>query len=342
MGKHENTLEDRYTKFLQCAKSLHGNRYNYDKVEYVDNNTPVIIECEVHGYFKQRPRSHAIEGKGCKLCGRKRNKIVKLKTDNLKIDRSKKIIHKSPKRNKEMFISISIAKYGDRFDYSKLHYINSTTKITLICKKHGEFVTTPPQHLRKNGNGGCILCSRSLISIKNTGTLAEFLLKAKNIHGDKFTYGNSVYINQSTPIIVTCKLHGDFEVRPKSFLRKSSLGLCPKCPKSGGVGWRKSSFINRANGRLCNLYIIKCEGNDEIFYKVGITLRSIYNRFETKHSMPYKYSVIHTICSNAEYIWNLEHLYHKKLIKFHYTPKIKFGGSMRECFSSVDDVLKEL
>src|SRR5690606_23046357 len=45
-------------KFIEQAKQLYGEKYNYSEVKYVNNKTKVIIKCHIHGAFKQNPRVH--------------------------------------------------------------------------------------------------------------------------------------------------------------------------------------------------------------------------------------------------------------------------------------------
>ena len=56
----------RYTteEFITKAKTVHGNKYDYSRVVYVDSVTPVSIVCPEHGEFKQRPAMH-LSGRGC-------------------------------------------------------------------------------------------------------------------------------------------------------------------------------------------------------------------------------------------------------------------------------------
>ena len=56
----------------------------------------------------------------------------------------------------EEFIAKAKAVHGDRYDYSKVEYVNNQTKVCIICKKHGEFWQTPKSHLNSNG---CHMCS---------------------------------------------------------------------------------------------------------------------------------------------------------------------------------------
>lgn len=118
--------------FIKKAKDIHGNKYDYSKVEYKGNKIKTFIECSKHGIFKMKPNCH-LNGYGCPRCsGRGKT------TDDF-IHEAKKI-------------------HNDEFDYSKVEYVSTYKKIIIICKKHGEFKQTPNQHL----NGGrCPKCSES-------------------------------------------------------------------------------------------------------------------------------------------------------------------------------------
>ena len=97
-------------KFIERAKLIHGDRYDYSMVEYVNIYTKVKIICSEHGEFKQLPNNH-LSGKGCPSCGEQ-----KLTTDQF-IERAKSI-------------------HGDRYDYSMVEYVNTNNKVTVICSDH--------------------------------------------------------------------------------------------------------------------------------------------------------------------------------------------------------------
>lgn len=63
MGKPRKTLE----QFIEQAKNIHGDRYDYSKVLYVNINTNIIITCPTHGDFKQLPQNH-LKGATCIKC----------------------------------------------------------------------------------------------------------------------------------------------------------------------------------------------------------------------------------------------------------------------------------
>jgi len=126
------TTEQAIEKF----KKIHGNKYDYSLVNYIDSKTKIQVVCNLHGIFNITPANH-INNKGCKLCGN----ILGGQKQTLSQD---EIIKK--------FVAI----HGNEYDYSLVEYKNSTTKIKVICKLHGEFMITPSSHLNKSG---CKLCA---------------------------------------------------------------------------------------------------------------------------------------------------------------------------------------
>lgn len=182
-------------EFIERARSVHGDKYDYSKVEYTGALNKVIITCAKHGEFHQIANNH-ISGSGCEVCGR----------------------HSSTKS----FIIKSKSIHGDKYDYSKVEYKNAHTKVCIICPKHGEFWQAPNSHL--NGKG-CFRC------VDHKQTLNEFIQKAKSIHGDRYDYSNVEYEHSQKYITIVCPIHGKFKQTPNSHL--SNRG-CPKCNCSKG------------------------------------------------------------------------------------------------------------
>lgn len=123
--------------FIEKARKVHGDKYDYSKVEYVNSYTKVCIICPKHGEFWQRPNDH-LKGKGCRMCDNERKMKIKYSTNDI-IERFKKV-------------------HGNYFDYSKFIYAGIINKSTIICPKHGEFETTPHDHLKGHG---CPKCNQS-------------------------------------------------------------------------------------------------------------------------------------------------------------------------------------
>lgn len=137
--------------FIEKAKMCHGDKYDYSKVEYVNNNTKVCIICPEHGEFWQTPHNHLRYG--CKECRNQNNRTVNLKT-------------------KEDFISKANLVHSNKYDYSNIDYVNRTTKICIICPKHGKFYQKPCDHLSKQG---CPICHSSHMETE----IREFLIYKK-------------------------------------------------------------------------------------------------------------------------------------------------------------------
>ena len=94
------------------------------------------------------------------------------------------------KKTTEEFIQDAIKVHGDRYDYSKVEYINNRTKVTIICKVHGKFTQLPPSHLTGKG---CSKCGRLICGKKLTMDCKLFIKKAKEVHGDKYDYSKVEY-----------------------------------------------------------------------------------------------------------------------------------------------------
>lgn len=112
-------------------------------------------------------------------------------------------------------------------------------------------------------------------------------------------------------------------------------------------GWGKSFFKEKCiknNNGLGILYILECWDKDkkETFIKIGITSRSIKQRYNSKSSMPYNYKVLHEIIGSPEYIFDLETLLHNESKNYKYIPTRQFNGSSKECFKIVDSHMKNL
>jgi len=107
---------------------------------------------------------------------------------------------------KEKFILKAKAKFNIQYSYENVEYINSSSKIKILCNKHGKyFEQIPAEHLR--GKIGCNLCTRN----PKIDT-AFFINKAKEIHKDRYDYTETKYINANTKVKIICDKHGIFEV----------------------------------------------------------------------------------------------------------------------------------
>lgn len=185
-------------QFIKDSILFHGNKYNYGLVNYINNNTNVRIICLIHGEFDQCPRSHLM-GRGCPYCSKYKSTF-----DN--------------------FINKANLIHGNKYIYSNVNYIDSVTKVKIICPEHGEFEQKPDGHL--NGKG-CSLCGGS-----KKKTTEEFINMSVEIHGNKYDYSLVNYKNTMTKVSIVCPIHGIFKMKPNNHIVKKQC--CPKCNISKG------------------------------------------------------------------------------------------------------------
>lgn len=134
------------------------------------------------------------------------------------------------------FIEKSTTIHSNKFDYSLVEYKNHKSPVIIICKIHGEFLQQPRAHLAGNG---CISCSK-----KKKKSTEEFIEDAIKVHGDVYDYSNVVYIGAKTPVIITCKSHGDFNQSPTNHLSGRGCKLCSSNVSKLSNKWLNSLNIN--------------------------------------------------------------------------------------------------
>lgn len=242
-----------YKKILKINKQLiskFGTKYTWQKAYFLDENTELKICCKTHGYFKATTtellnRKH----KGCPKC---------------QLPKKKPFIYKGIIYNRKSFIQACEQANGDKFDYSQTVFRGFKTPIIVKCKKHSYLrVKTPHTHLTPTG---CPKCRGE----KTRLTTKEFVQRAIAKHGTTYLYTKSKYKTARDPIIVTCRVHGDFTVNKASDHYINGTG-CPKCNAGG--------FQNNLPGMLYYLSI-----NNGQAYKIGITNSTVQARFGSEFS----------------------------------------------------------
>ena len=191
-------------QFIEKANKIHNNKYDYSKANYINAKTKVCIICPVHGEFWQTPDHHLNKKAGCSECA--------------KLSRAKK-----QTKTIEQFIKDADLVHNNKYDYSLVDYKNSDTKIKIICPIHGVFEQAPNSHL---SGCGCPECKGGVKL-----TTEQFIEKAKTIHGDKYDYDLTKYINAKNNVKIICPKHGLFEQNAHNHLMGQG---CPKCKSSHG------------------------------------------------------------------------------------------------------------
>ncbi len=183
---------------IKQFKEVHGDRYDYSKVIYINTNSKVEIICSKHGSFYKKPSKHKL-GAGCPDCKKiEHGNKLRLSTEDV------------IKQFKEV--------HGDKFDYSLVDYKTTHTKVKIICSVHGEFEQSPSAH--KNGFG-CAKCAG-----KGQLSTEEVIKQFREIHGNKYDYSLVDYTKHENKLKIICPEHGEFEQSASS--HKAGSG-CPVC-----------------------------------------------------------------------------------------------------------------
>ena len=203
---------------------IHHNKYNYEKALYYNMHTKFIVTCPEHGDFLIAPAGHK-NGKGCKECGSIRA-ATKRRSSTEQFLKKAKII-------------------APMYDYSKVKYITSDVKVTIVCSIHGDFFITPNKLL---SGRRCPHCKGQRIADITTKPYVQFLAEANTLHNNKYTYVETTYVNSKTPMAIVCPEHGVFYQNPDVHL--NGRHGCKKCANKLASETNRSNtleFSNKAN-----------------------------------------------------------------------------------------------
>lgn len=110
--------------------------------------------------------------------------------------------------------------HNDFYNYENVVFTSSSSKVSITCPRHGRFM----QSLRTHSSGrGCPSCAKE----KQRKTTDQFIREAKEVHGDRYDYSLVDYKTNSTHIIITCDIHGEFKQLPYQHVNLKSG--CPEC-----------------------------------------------------------------------------------------------------------------
>jgi len=223
-------------EFVQKARAVHGNKYDYSNIVYINAVTKIKIKCFMHGNFKQLPYVH-LKGSGCTKCENDKKKS----TTNEFIKKAKNT-------------------HGDKYDYSQVNYKSAHAKVKIICPKHGEFEQVANLHIRGHECMQCSVKKRSTLRAKD---LKNFIRDAKKIHSDKYDYSISIYKNSATKLKILCKKHGVFEQRPADHLKGCG---CPKCKSSKGEIKIFNIFVKNNINFKSEHHLKNCNYKKKLFF----------------------------------------------------------------------------
>lgn len=209
--------------FLTKARRVHGNRYVYDSVAYLDCKTAVEIRCPVHGSFWQTPDSHINKKAGCPECGtasRAKNQALTL----------------------EGFLTKAAEVHGERYDYGAVAFDRSTDSVTIGCPVHGPFRQRVSNHL---AGRGCQRCAHKTVGSANAIDQSGFLARAVQVHGERYDYHGVRYSKSRDKVSIRCPEHGLFEQCPNNHLMGKG---CPVCGCSQSAAEDEIERLIQAEG----------------------------------------------------------------------------------------------
>ena len=272
-------------EFIKKAREVHGDRYDYSKVRYVDAKTDVCIICPIHGEFMQRP-SHHTAGHGCTKCASEINAAKmrvwteeKCREEASRYSEMKsfrtlsedaynaalkhhwlknytwltyKIDVSKTKKKRQSYTQEEIIEklrsiFGERYGYDKVVYKAMKVPITLVCHEkeangveHGEFSMRPDNIF--SSNQACPKCYDARRSRLQRKPIEKFIEEATKVHGGLYEYHKVNYINTNTKVCIVCPIHGDFWQTPSSHLRGKG---CPHC-SGNAKKWNKETCEQEA------------------------------------------------------------------------------------------------
>ncbi len=312
MGCKQCAIEDKRNKaregFIKRANKVHSNKYNYDKMIYVNMKSDIIVTCPIHGDFNIISGNH-INGTGCKGCkGPKETfteKVKRIHPDyiytklNYKNPRTDIIVtckkhgnfiirpnillsgkgckqcekEETQKVDEENFFIQAPQVHNDKYNYDKVEYKHNKINVIITCPIHGDFEQQPNNHIR---GSGCPACGRD----NKKYTTTEFITSALAKHNNLYSYSNTIYTGSDNKVVITCPIHGDFEQVAGSHLHGAG---CLKCA-------REKSGELKYKGKKTTIYYVYFP--DYNLYKIGLTRKTIHNRFASEIKNNIKIDII--------------------------------------------------
>jgi hypothetical protein len=220
-------MDPKTEEFIQKARFVHGNRYDYNNSVYFGYYHKIAIRCLQHGEFIQT-RSNHLNGRGCPACGKA------ISMGKLDLVQS---------RGGTEFERRVRAIHGVKYGYSLVRYVDPDTFVIIVCPIHGEFQQAPRGHLERHGCKQCGISksAESLIQAR----AANFVERARKLHGDLYNYDGFTYHRANTKSVITCGAHGQFLQSPDLHLQGHGCPVCgviASTTHSNGRNWRNYAF----------------------------------------------------------------------------------------------------
>lgn len=233
----------RYSSLEDDFNKVHNYKYTYDKSVYIKQSIPIIITCKLHGDFLQTPNNH-LSGHGCKKC----YELTKIKY------------------TKDTFIEKANTIHNCIYNYDLIENAKLLGKVPIVCNNHGVFYQTPRNHIElKQKCPKCADIHRGLLTRKS---LDDWIVSARNKHGDRYNYDYVVLDSYNTYVTIVCPVHGGFKQKASNHI--------------SGVGCKYCNSVRNYNNYYnvpTSLYYIKISKDGDIKYKIGITTKNVKIRY---------------------------------------------------------------
>jgi hypothetical protein len=226
--------EQHAANFIEKATKKFEGKFKYHLVDYVNNCTPVLIECPDHGVYLQKPIDHVSSKIGCPKCA---------------IEKNGKACRKS--------LSTVIAEFNGvhgvgTYDYSNIQYTGMDKNIEIYCPRHNiTFKQTPRTHLK---GCKCSLCTKE-DGKANRLTQDQAIANFNSIHGEgTFLYDEVVYETSTVPVLIKCPRHNhSYLQKPMDHLAAKNGG-CEHCARESARSKKEAelliAFNDKFNGKF--------------------------------------------------------------------------------------------
>ena len=214
---------DTRDQFVKKAEQVHGHKYDYSGVVYINASTKVVIRCPRHGDFPQTPNAH-LRPSGCPGCGRES-------------------LAEFRRSDTGTFVAKATKVHKNFYDYSLVDYFDNATNIEIICPIHGVFKQSPASHLIGRG---CGECGKKRVSEARRSSTEAFIASARRIHGDTYDYSAVDYKKNVVPVEIHCKIHGKFLQEPQVHLQGSGCNDCGLKKQVAARTKSKEAFVKEA------------------------------------------------------------------------------------------------
>jgi Zn finger protein HypA/HybF involved in hydrogenase expression len=225
--------------FVRKAREKHGEKYGYDKAVYVNAHTKIKIYCKkCEKSFWQTPDKHS-HGQGCPVCGGTKLLV------------------------KDDFVKEARKKHGNKYEYGRVNYVSSQTKVEIYCKKCKKyFWQEPSNHLQGHGCSTCGIKKQAESKIKTFN-----IERAKKVHGPKYDYSKFVYKGANTKGTIICPDHVPFEQTPDNHLHGHG---CNRCSVEKRAKLKIATATEKFIKQVQELHKFKYDYSRFIYKKTGI------------------------------------------------------------------------